>query len=325
MPRPIVAGNERTSAATRKGQMSKTHHLRTRRAPGSFIWVLTLLAVGCGDRPSPSPVAPGGQSAGEYHIQGTVSDTGFHGLPDAAVTIVDGPLAGTTTLTNEAGRFELRGGSPGTVTLRVSRDGFQTRTGTATWLRVGGVEAGVGTVFRLDSLESAIGLEPGLYTLTVTVDLANARDWKDRPDAPCAGFPGALASRSYRAEIKAPQLDNYRVVTAEDPTLRSHDLFAFYLSGSYVGFWMDGYVGEGILEDFPGFRYLEIGGGSTSSRQPAVRNGSSVSIPFEGAISYCHLKSARGPNNYCFQMPADQILEHHVCFFDRATLVFTER
>ena len=289
------------------------------------MWVLTLLAVGCGDGPSPSPVAPGGQLSGEYYIQGTVSDTGSRGLPDAAVTIVDGPLAGTTTRTNETGRFELRGGSPGTATLRISRDGFQTRTGTATWLRVGGVAAGGWTVFRLDSLEPPIPLEPGLYTLTVTVDLANARDWKDRPDAPCAGFPGALASRSYRAAIKAPQLDGYRVVTAEDPTLRSAHLFGFHISGSYVGFWMDGYAGDGILEDFPGFRYLEIGGGSTSSREPAVRNGSSVSIPFEGGISYCHLKSARGPNNYCFQMPPDQILEHHVCFFDRATLLFTER
>ena len=291
------------------------------------MWVLALLAVGCGDRPSPSPVAPDGQLSAEYHIQGTVLDIGSRSVRDAVVTIVDGPLAGTAARTNDAGRFEFRGGSPGTATLRVTRDGFQTRTGTATWLRVGGVEAGVGMVFRLDSLEPPIGLEPGLYTLTVTVDLANVRDWKERPDAPCAGFPVGLASRSYRAEIKAPQLDLYptHFVTAEDPTLRSNHLFGFYISGSYVGFWMDGYVGEGILEDFPGFRYLEIGGGSTSSRQPAVRNGSSVSIPFEGAISYCHVKSARGPNSYCFQMPADQILEHHVCFFDRATLVFTKR
>jgi hypothetical protein len=301
--------------------MAKTHHHRCRRAPGSFIWVLTLLAVGCGDRPSPSPVAPGGQPAGEYYIEGSVSDTGFRGLPDAVVTIVDGPLAGTTTRTNEAGRFELRGGGPGTATLRISRDGFQTRTVTATWLRVGGVPAGGWTVFRLDSLEPAIALEPGLYTLTVTVDLANARDGRD---APCAGFPVELASRSYRAEIKASAL-NYYAATAEDPALRSPYLFGFHISGSYVGFWMDGYVGDGILEDFPGFRYLESAGGSTSSRQPAVRNGSSVSIPFEGGISYCHLKSARGPNNYCFQMPADQVLEHHDCHFDRATLVFTER
>jgi len=304
--------------------MSKTHPLRTRRAPGSLIWVLTVLAVGCGG--SPSPVAPAGQLRGEYYIQGTVLDLGSRSLPDATVTIVDGPLAGTSTRTNDGGRFDLRGSSPGTATLRIGRDGFQTWTGTATWLKVGSGQAGTFTVFRLEALESPIGLEPGLYTLTMTVDLVNARDWKDRPDAPCAGFPAALAARSYRAEIEASGLDpDDRFVIAEDATLRSSHLFSFSISGDYVGFWMDGYVGEGILEDFPGFRYLEIGGGSTRNRQPAVRNGSSVSVPFEGGLSYCHLKSARGPDNYCFQMPADQVLEHHVCFFDRATLVFSKR
>ena len=60
----------------------------------------------------------------------------------------------------------------------------------------------VGVSFFLESLEPPIGLEPGTYTLAVTVDLATARDWKERPDTTCAGFPVALASRSYRAEVK---------------------------------------------------------------------------------------------------------------------------
>jgi hypothetical protein len=112
-------------------------------------------------------------------------------------------------------------------------------------------------------------------------------------------------------------------VTVEDATLRWHDLFGFFVAGSYVGFHMDGGVGAGLYEDFAGFRYLEIGG--HAKQEPAVRSGSSVSIPFDGAISYCRLKSARGLNDDCYQVPADQILEHHVCFFDRATLVFTKR
>ena len=51
-----------------------------------------------------------------------------------------------------------------------------------------------------------------------------------------------------------------RSVTAEDPTLRWRDLFAFFVSGSYVKFEMEGGVNAGIYEDFPGFRYLEISG-----------------------------------------------------------------
>ena len=171
-----------------------------------------------------------------------------------------------------------------------------------------------------------IGLEPGTYTLAVTVDLATARDWKERPDTTCAGFPVALASRSYRAEIKeAPRPGSYtHSVTAEDSTLRWHDLFAFFVSGSYVGFEMEGGPGAGIYEDFPGFRYLEIGG-HTKPTEPAISSGSSISIPFTGAISYCRLKSARGVDQDCYQVPAEQILEHHVCMSDHHTLVFTPR
>ena len=113
-------------------------------------------------------------------------------------------------------------------------------------------------------------------------------------------------------------------MTAEDPTLRWRDLFAFYVSGSYVGFDMEGGFGAGLYEDFPGFRYLEIGGHSKRT-EPAVRSGSSVSAPFVGAISYRHLKSARGVNEDCYQVPAEQILEHHVCMSDHLTLVFTPR
>ena len=173
----------------------------------------------------------------------------------------------------------------------------------------------------------SIGLEPGTYTLAVTVDLANARDWKERPDAPCAGFPVELASRSYRAEIKEPPWPTSvytHAVTAQDSTLRWHDLFAFFVSGSYVGFGMEGGAWGGIYENFPGFRYLEIGG-HTKPTEPAVRSGSSVSVTFAGAVCTCHLKSARGVDEDCYQVPAEQILEHHVCMSDRHTLVFTPR
>lgn len=245
-------------------------------------------------------------------------------LAGAVVTIVDGPLAGTTARSNAAGRFEFKADASGTVTLRASHDGFQTQIATTRWEPVA-FDAEIGWPFWLESLAPPIGLEPGAYSLSVAVDLANARDWKERPDAPCAGFPVELASRSYRAEIKetAPPGHYTHAVTAEDATLRWHDLFALFVAGSYVGFAMEGGVGAGLYEDFPGFRYLEIGGHPT--QEPALRSGPSVSIPFAGAISYCRLKSGRALNDDCYQVPPDQILEHHVCFFDRATLVFTKR
>ena len=56
-----------------------------------------------------------------------------------------------------------------------------------------------------------------------------------------------------------------------------------------------------------------------------MRSASSVSISFAGAIWYCRLKSARGVNEHCYQVPAEQILEHHVCMSDHNMLVFTAR
>ena len=87
-------------------------------------------------------------------------------LADAVVTILDGPLAGTTTRTKASGKFEFGVHSPGLTTLRASRDGFVSQTEA---LRVPPIPgAVVGTSFFLESLEPPIGLEPGTYTLAVT-------------------------------------------------------------------------------------------------------------------------------------------------------------
>lgn len=146
-----------------------------------------------------------------------------------ALTILDGPLAGTTLRSDDAGRFEFKANSSGRVTLRASQDGFQAQTAMATWEPLA-FAAEIGLPFWLESLEPPIGLELGAYTLTVAVDLANARDWKERPDAQCAGFPVEFATRSYRAEIKEAARPGFYTysVTADNPTLRWHDLFAFF-------------------------------------------------------------------------------------------------
>ena len=80
----------------------------------------------------------------------------------------------------------------------------------------------------------------------------------------------------------------------------------------------------GISEELTGFRYVEIGSFFRRT-QPALRNGSSVAIPFAGAISYCRLKSPLSPADYCSTVPREQILEFHACSADHATMVFTKR
>ena len=111
----------------------------------------------------------------QTHIRGSVSDTVRRPLPGALVAVLDGPLAGTTTLTDAEGKFELTGTAAGTATLRVSLDGFQTKTQSVLW-RTPTSGAGVDGFIQLDTLEPSIGLDPGDYTLTIAIDLATAVD-----------------------------------------------------------------------------------------------------------------------------------------------------
>ncbi|MBA2303842.1 MAG: carboxypeptidase regulatory-like domain-containing protein [Acidobacteria bacterium] len=277
-----------------------------------------LLAAGC-DR-QPSPTTPGMPSSEQTHIRGLVSDTVRRPLAGALVAVLDGSLAGTTKLTDDAGKFELTGTAAGTVTLRVSRDGFHAITRALSWQQSNST-AIVEGFFRLDTLELAIGLDPGDYTLTIAIDLAASSNHRNLPQAPCAGFPVELASRSYQVTILPESSSLYdRVVRADDRPLHSETLFGFSLAGRFVGFEMD----DGIPEDFPGFRFLNIFIAAPTP-EPATATGSSVSIPFYGEFRYCQLKSARGIYNDCSQVPAEQIVDYHSCASDHATMMFTRR
>jgi hypothetical protein len=187
--------------------MSKARNIFVRSAIVTCGCTFIALAFGCGDRPSPSPTAPdvnpgvsSSPPAGQTHIRGSVSDTVGRPLPGALVAVLDGPLAGTTKLTDAEGKFELTGTAAGAATLRVSLDGFQTKTQSVSW-RTPTSGVGVDGFIRLDTLEPPIGLDPGDYTLTIAIDLATAVDHPGIPKAPCAGFPVNLASFTYRVQI----------------------------------------------------------------------------------------------------------------------------
>jgi len=275
-----------------------------------------LVAAGCGS----SPTAPDG---GGTHIRLTVTDRVARPLGGALVEVLDGPLAGTTKLTDDAGRVELTGQAVGPVTLRVSRDGFHSRTQTVSIDRPSSASP-KDHYLRLDTLEPAIGLEPGDYTLTLALDLSTAHSYL--PKAPCAGFPVEFASRSYRvtiAEVSSPLAAYNRLVTSDDPTLRWHNLFPHYLfefgvAGRFVRFLWD----EPLAEEFSGFRYVSIAGGDPTTLA-ATAAGSSVSIPFYRSFTYCQTKSFASRD--CWHERAEEIVDYHACSSDHATMVFTKR
>ena len=300
--------------------------LTSARAAGLAIGVFAAsgcvpFVAGCGRQPSPTApdVNPGVSSslpAGQTHIRGSVSDTVRRPLPGALVAVLDGPLAGTTKLTDAEGKFELTGTAVGSATLRVSRDGFQTKTQSVSW-RTPTSSVGVDGFIRLDTLEPPIGLDPGDYTLTIAIDLATAVD-RGIPKAPCAGFPVNLASFTYRVQIL--EGNNGRYVRADNRPLHFETLFGFSVAGRFVGFEID----HAIPHDFPGFRFLNIFGVAPTI-EPALATGSSVSIPFYGEFRYCEMTSPRGIYNDCSQVPAEQIVDYHSCTSDHARMVFTRR
>ncbi len=106
-------------------------------------------------------------------------------------------MAGTPTVTTDAsGWFDLDSTKWGTVTLQVNRAGFTSVIHTTEWNPANvGVE-----VIRLESLEKpAFQLDPGDYTVTISMDPAAARDAGTLPA--CAGFPSEMLSRTYKATI----------------------------------------------------------------------------------------------------------------------------
>ena len=195
--------------------------------------------------------SPTGPDGGGTHLRGLLTDRTWRPVAGALVGILDGPLSGTTKLTDGAGRFDLRGTVVGAVTLCVSRDGFHTRTQTLSWPPP--TSAGpVHVPFWLETLEPPIGLEPGDYTMTLAIDLATASNWIDK--APCAGFPVDLASRSYRVTIgdgSSPMSAYNREVTADHPHASVAPV-RVRAAGRFVGSEWD----DPLTEEFPGLRHL---------------------------------------------------------------------
>ena len=267
----------------RRGRMTR-RSLTSARAASFAIGLFAAsgcvaFVAGCGSQPSPTApdVNPGVSPSlptVQTHIRGSVSDTVRRPLPGALVAVLDGPLAGTTKLTDAEGKFELTGTAAGTATLRVSRDGFQTKTQSVLW-RTPTSGAGVDGFIQLDTLEPPIGLDPGDYTLTIAIDLATAVNHPGIPKAPCVGFPVNLASFTYEVQILEGNYGRY--VRDGNRPLHFEGLFGFSVAGRFVGFEID----DGIPQDVPGFRLVNINGVAPTS-EPAVATGSSVSIPFYG-------------------------------------------
>ena len=271
-----------------------------------------VFAAACGDRSSPT--APDGPL--QQRIRGIVTDEVRRPLSGATIRVLDGPMAGTSTATTDAsGRFELYGTTTGTVTLQVNRAGFKSASHTTRWQPPinGEIE-----VIRLGSQEQpAFHLDPGEYSVTISMDPAAARDFGSLP--PCAGFPSEMMSRTYKATITESPLSSFdKAVSLEGPTVFSNSEFWLLLGAQFIGFEIE----SPFTEELSGFRYLNIMGNAPTG-EPVTVSGPAVSIPFFALFQDRELNgpARRGWEN-CQHASTERF---HACVSDRARMVFTRR
>ena len=241
---------------------------------------VALVGAACGtdQRSAATPTAPSlATSPATHTLFGSVSDTAFRPVAGARVEIVDGPQAGAFLTTIQDGHFSISFGSPETLTVRATRDGYAPATMSVR------PSSGIFLSFYLKPLAAAVNLT-GTYTFTVVADSA------------CDQLPEALRTRTYTATI------------APSPFRPDNTLFSGTLSGGsfYVGSNIGSYnsfdvgvagdflafsvyhgldEGEGIVEQLAPTTYLEVAGSASGSI--GTSDVSTVSIPFDGRIQYC--------------------------------------
>src|SRR5262245_26604756 len=211
----------------------------------------------------------GPSESAEFVIAGQVRDTTQQPVASATVEIVDGPLAGRSTTTNNEGRFAFSGSPSRTVTVSVTKDGYSSAT-----TRVG---------------ENRIIL----LTPVTLIDLTGEYTGGFAAAASCVQIPAPFRTRTYTATVRrSPQY-----APAFMGELRDADFYR-----SYGAFW--GVVSEKEarlfisswdafnrwLEDLPIFEhvapngYLSLFGVVIAS--VADRSGLDAA-DFDGTFAFC--------------------------------------
>jgi hypothetical protein len=227
------------------------------------------------------------------------------------VQVADGPQAGASGTSASNGIFEIQGTATGPATLRAVKTGFTPITKNAAW--VPAIDQSLVSVL-LDLVGPSLVVEPGNYTVTVTLDRATSADGA----VPCSGYPDALLTRRYPATIASTQSSTFFLVNLNPPESVG---FALGVAGSFLGFTIDA---PEIWEILPNNTYLEIAGRAPTA-EPATSTGSVITIPFSGSFEYCALTSPMGLYNNCFTTPRDERIVYAQCVSDHDSMVLTKR
>ena len=147
--------------------------------------VVTLLSLACGNQPT-SPSATFEPPADPpFMMRGGVWDTTNLPIAGAQVQVV-APKIGAGAVTDGNGEFVMPWPFMGTVTVRVSKEGFHTRERQVP--EPGAPRRPVHLGFELEAIDAPV-IVAGMYDITFTA--ANE----------CAQLPAVARQRTYRAQV----------------------------------------------------------------------------------------------------------------------------
>lgn len=226
-----------------------------------------------------------------------MSDSGFRSLAGARVEVLDGPDAGRSTTTDDAGQFWFTGTFDPTTRFRATGEGHVAAT--QTWnCSVGSCPGATGArpwlAFYLAPLTSPVNIA-GDYTLTFLADSA------------CADLPAEARARTYSATItmdakpNTPVNTSFNVAVSGAQFLRGFNSFGIGVAGDYLGFSLHGGHDPPLVEQFAPDAYLAFSGNAAAS--VGASGTATFSAPFQGWIDYCEMKSPMGATYNCATSP----------------------
>ena len=297
-----------------------------RLSGGIVLLVVAQGLAGCSNSPSSTPSTPSPISQAHVpplipmsSVSGFVLDTGFRSIPGARIEVVDGPLAGESTIADGESRFTLLGPFDRTTKFRAIKEDHVTVTQTAPVYCTGDLCYG-SLQFYLPVVAPSVNLS-GDYTLTFVAD------------ATCSDVPDEVRTRTYGATIAWNQSPNIPANTSLEVTLSGASFlgnakrFEIGVAGDYLGFSFG--EGKSVVEQLPGNTYLSFSGSAAATVEPGA---STISTAFEGSIEYCATKSPVGSIDYgCGKSPVTgqpipgEVVAYALCESKNHRLILTRR
>jgi hypothetical protein len=216
------------------------------------------------------PVPPAPQTFTSLRI--LVHDEISRVLPGAIVEVLKGDEINIEAVTDANGLIFLSGNFSGSVTVRVTKEGFITTTTTLPITPLGDFGAIGVTLEAPDRVQ----LEPGKYLLTLATDRT------------CAGIPTDLQTRTYAATVVLPRKagDGYSVFYDVHGQPSG---FLLFVSGHDVGVELN----EAPVVELTPTGRLEIWGSAVGTMTMTLP--STVSLSFEYGFDYGVVR-CEGPN-----------------------------